>query len=85
MGQVRSGGTPCTSGHSWKPGIIDDERDLAVADVPARVGHGGRGRCGGPVLRDGALRRWLWAQLVVIVGLSQQVGSVGGGLGGNSI
>ena len=33
-----------------KPGVIDDERDLAVADVPAGVGHGGRCRRGGPVL-----------------------------------
>ena len=33
-----------------KPGVIDDERDLAVADVPAGVGHGSCSRCGGPVL-----------------------------------
>ena len=61
-----------------KPGVIDDERDLAVADVPAGVGHGGGcGRRSGPVLRDGALRGWLGAQLVVIVGLPQE-GPVGG-------
>ena len=34
----------------FQPGIIYHERDLAVADIPARVGHGGRGGRGGPVL-----------------------------------